>query len=305
MNAIGIDLDFYFNLGSRLGSVSVVDPFTGATVPTTAGVSGWGTGPPGDQKWTPIGATQSGAGSALNPFINMIGVSTAVGNSIGGQVTESALTIAGTFLDDIQVDFLVQATQAHSANRSLTAPRLTLFNGQRAYVVVATQQAYVSDLEPVLAENAVGYDVTVSTILTGSALDVEATISADRRYVTLTVRPFVSILNGFSNYFTIVTDTDANDQPILGEGFVQLPNVTLQKLETTVSVPDGGTLLLGGQRVSGEIEREIGVPLLNKIPILNRFFSSRGTVRDEQTLLILIKPKIIIQREEEERQYPD
>ena len=92
---------------------------------------------------------------------------------------------------------------------------------------------------------------------------------------------------------------------ITGEGFIQLPNVTIQRLETTVSVPDGGTLLLGGQRISGEVEREIGVPLLNKIPILNRLFSNRGIIRDERTLLILIRPKIIIQREEEERQYPD
>ena len=71
---------------------------------------------------------------------------------------------------------------------------------------------------------------------------------------------------------------------------------------------DGGAtaaLLLGGQRLAGEIEREQGVPLLNKIPIINRAFSNRGAVRDEQTLLILIKPKIIIQREEEERQHPD
>ena len=48
----------------------------------------------------------------------------------------------------------------------------------------------------------------------------------------------------------------------------------------------------------------MGAPLLNKIPILNRLFSNRGKVRDESTLLILIKPKIIIQQEEEARAFP-
>ena len=85
---------------------------------------------------------------------------------------------------------------------------------------------------------------------------------------------------------------------------LELPEVTTQTLETTVSVPDGGTLLLGGQKLSGEVEREMGVPILSKIPIINRFFTNRGKVRDEETLLIMVKPKIIIQREEEEKYFP-
>ncbi|MHC4294830.1 MAG: type II secretion system protein GspD, partial [Planctomycetota bacterium] len=300
LNSIGLDLDFYFNIGSRLGSTSVIDPFTGASVPTTAGSSGWGTGQPGDNKWTPLAVRQ---GSST--FASVLGRGTPIpGGSIGLEVTNSALSLGGTFLDDIQVDFLIQATQAHSATRSLTAPRLTLYNGQQAYVVVATQQAYVSDLEPVVSENAIAFNPTIDSVATGSVLQVEATISADRRYVTLTVIPQVLTLNGFGVYFTTVTDTDAAGDPITGIGQVQLPNITIQKVATTVSVPDGGTLLLGGQRLSGEIEREMGVPLLNKIPILNRMFTNRGTVRDEQTLLILIKPKIIIQQEEEEQQFP-
>jgi len=299
LNSIGIDLDFFFNLGSRLGANTVVDPFTGATVPTTAAPSGWGDRFPGDNKWTPLAVAQNSS-----TFTRMLGVSTAVGDDIGGTVTSSALSVAGTFLDDIQVDFLIEATQADSRTRSLAAPRLTLFNGQRAYVVVATYQAYVADLEPVISENAVAFDPQPAYAPTGTILDVEATISADRRYVTLTLRPQVSTLNSFSRYATTVAGTDAEGNPLIGEGFIQLPNISIQQLETTVSVPDGGTLLIGGQRLSMEIEREMGVPLLNKIPIINRAFTNRGKVRDEQTLLILVKPKIIIHREEEERQFP-
>ena len=52
------------------------------------------------------------------------------------------------------------------------------------------------------------------------------------------------------------------------------------------------------------MQRREGVPLLSKVPVLNRAFNNRGKVRDEKTLLILVKPKIIIQPEEEELRFP-
>ena len=75
-------------------------------------------------------------------------------------------------------------------------------------------------------------------------------------------------------------------------------------VDTTVSVPDGGTLLLGGQTLAGEIEREEGVPILSKIPFLKRLFTNRRMAKDDQVLLILVKPTIIIQREREPEQFP-
>jgi len=295
LNSIGVDLDFFFNLGSPLGSTHVVDPFTGATVPTSGGSSGWGPGHAGNEYWTPMAVHQGSTG-----FTDMVGV----GSGIGSQVSTPSMSLAGTFLDDVQVNFLIEATQAHQATRTLNAPRLTLFNGQQAYVLVGTQQSYVADLDPVVAENAVAFNPIMGVVGSGTSLEVEAVVSADRRYVTLTVTPSVSQIIGFDKYAVIATSTDAAGNPITGEGFIQLPKLSSQLLQTTVSVPDGGTLLLGGQRLSTEIEREMGVPLLNKIPVLNRAFANRGMVRDEQTLLILIKPKIIIQTEEEGLQFP-
>ena len=67
-----------------------------------------------------------------------------------------------------------------------------------------------------------------------------------------------------------------------------------------MSVPDKGTALLGGQRKVREFETEVGVPILSKIPYLNRFFTNRTTNREETTLIILLRPEIIIQQENEE-----
>ena len=71
-----------------------------------------------------------------------------------------------------------------------------------------------------------------------------------------------------------------------------------------VSVPDSGTLLIGGQKLAAETEVEAGVPILSKIPLLKRAYSARATVKDEQTLLILIKPKILIHSEQEDLAFP-
>jgi type II secretory pathway component GspD/PulD (secretin) len=68
---------------------------------------------------------------------------------------------------------------------------------------------------------------------------------------------------------------------------------------TRVSVPDAGTLLLGGQRITAEVDKEGGVPVLSKIPILGRLFSNRSKVKDHKILLILVKPTIILQEERE------
>ena len=57
--------------------------------------------------------------------------------------------------------------------------------------------------------------------------------------------------------------------------------------------------LLGGQKITAEIEKEAGVPILSKIPLLGRLFTNRSMVRDHKILLILVKPTIILQEERE------
>ncbi len=304
LNHIGIDLDFYFNLTSRLKPVDdgsggwLTDPLTGARiVDSSAGafLPQWQRRGLVSNRFTPMGMRQ-GSFDFAGPQ------QTFVPSSIGGTATSSALSIAGTFLDDIQVDFLISATQANQSTRTLTAPRLTLYNSQRAYVTVSTQQAYVAGTEPEVVENVAAYRPIIATVSTGTTLDVEATISADRKYVTMTIRPQVSTVNGFTEYQGAL---DAAGNPIPGSGTLQLPNVTIQEVQCTVSVPDKATLLLGGQRLAGEVEREMGVPILAKIPVLNRAFTNRSIVRDEQTLLIMVRPEIIIQKEYEDTTFPE
>ncbi|MBT7171830.1 MAG: hypothetical protein HN909_08690, partial [Phycisphaerales bacterium] len=269
LNQVGVDLDVYFNMDSPITPTRLED----VGLLYTPGTS--------KSSMSPIFGTQNSDGFT-NMMSDSIGSNVPNGLSTTLAGSPSAIAIAGTFLDDIQVDFLIRATQAYDSTRVLTAPRVTLLNGQRGYVSVATQQAYISGIEPVVANNSVGYRPHVSYAPTGTMLDVDATVSHDRRYVRLTIRPQIVKLNNMTN-----------------QGSVGLPNISMQDIQTSCSIPDGGTLLLGGLRLSTETEREMGVPVLSKIPVLNRFFTNKGKIRDESTLLILVKPKIIINEDEE------
>ncbi|MGD2110211.1 MAG: hypothetical protein PVI86_12585 [Phycisphaerae bacterium] len=337
LEELGIDLDIVLNSGNAgydympSGSGPLTDPVLGNTLLLPRSYSRLGFAPAapvtGTNLQTGAAATQpyqwpffvpqnsGGAGGRSGtpvPIINRVtaftdtsSLGSDVPGSFAGQTIGSAFSLFGSFLDNIQVDFLIRATQADSRTSVLTAPRLVLFNGQRSWVAVTIQQNYVSQLNPIVGTGAVAQQPTTATIDSGAVLDVAATVSADRRYVTMTVRPGVTRL------------LDLQTIPFSGGGagggfgggaanqaFLQLPTLSTQRVQTTVSVPDGGTLLIGGQKLASEQEIEAGVPILSKIPVLKRLYSSRSMVKDEQTLLILIKPKVLIQTEQEELAFP-
>lgn len=266
-------------------------------VPVNPGSGNPATFPAGNpNNWSPIATQQNSLGLANSlaegDFANAI---------LGAA---PALGIAGQFLDDIQVDFLIQATQADQRTVRLTAPRLTFTNGQTANIFVVTQQAFVSDLTPVVGDSAVGFDPEVSVLSEGVTMLVEGVISSDRRYVTLNIDAGVARLDGFSQSSVSAVAGGQLVNSADTQSFIQLPQITVTRVRTTATVPDEGTVLLGGQRLVTEVEVETGVPVLSKIPVINRFFTNRIESKEEQTLLILVKPTILIQTEEEERAFP-
>ncbi|MCC6678484.1 MAG: hypothetical protein IT436_15220 [Phycisphaerales bacterium] len=319
---IGFDIDLYFNANNNQvrtaraldPSVQASDFFDFAGPGLKRSVTGAGTDTDGDGTpdvfftqpvVNPRPTSVIGAGQNSNGLTNSLLSNAIDASSVGALAAAApALGIAGQFLDDIQVDFLIKATQADRRTVSLTAPRLTFTNGQTSNIYVATQTAFVSDLNPVVSESAVGFDPTLDTISEGVRLLVEGTISADRRYVTMNVDASVSKLDSLNNFPVTAVAGGQLVSSADTQSFLQLPTVTVTSVQTTVTVPDQGTILLGGQRLVNEVEVESGVPVLSKIPILNRFFSNRAEAKEEQTLLILIKPTVLIQNEEEERNFP-
>jgi general secretion pathway protein D len=144
---------------------------------------------------------------------------------------------------------------------------------------------------------------------------VQAVVSNDRRFVRLTMVPFFSQI-GEVNTFTfegsqsttrtsaatngLGVESDADNEVVNTSGTtVQLPTFAFQTVTTTVSVPDGGTVLLGGIKRMTEVRRENGVPMLSKLPYLNRLFNNVAIGKASESLMMMVTPRIIIQSEEE------
>jgi general secretion pathway protein D len=249
--------------------------------------------------FAPIPVVQDSLG-----IVNQVADLTGFGEAVA--LANPAIAIGIQYLDDIQVDLLIEATQADRRSVVLTAPRLTFFNGQRAWVAVADQVSFISALVPITGDAAGAFQPIPGVVNEGVVLDVEGVISADRRYVTMTV--LVSLSEIVNIREVEVQGAVGGVGDIEGGGDFsatqELPEVEVSLVQTTVSVPDKGTVLLGGTRRIDEVEVESGVPVLSKIPFINRFFTNRLTSKSEKTLLILIRPEIIIQQEHEDLLFP-
>ncbi len=221
-----------------------------------------------------------------------------VPGTFAGQNIPPALSVFGSFLDNIQVDFLIRATQADSRSTVLTAPRVVVMNGGNAVVTVSVNTRFIGTLVAIVAQEAAAVQPVPDVAASGATLNIfNATVTADRRYVKMSLNPSVSRLLDMATI-------PASGGTLAAPSFVQTPTTEIQMVATSVFVPDGGTLLIGGQKMVSEIEVEAGVPILSKIPLLKRLYSSRTMIKDEQMLLILIKPKILILPEQEELAFP-
>jgi general secretion pathway protein D len=221
-------------------------------------------------------------------------------------------------LSDIEAYFLITAAQGDRRSNVLQAPKVTLFNGQQASVSDTTQTPFVISVIPVVGDFAAAQQPVIVVLNEGTFLTVQAVVSNDHRFVRLTVVPFFSKIGDVDTFqFTGSTTTTKNtsqsqegedntsetdDETVTNEGVtVQLPSFSFVSVTTTVSVPDGGTVLLGGIKRLSEGRNEFGVPILSKLPYVSRLFKNVGIGRETQSLMMMVTPRIIIQEEEEER----
>jgi general secretion pathway protein D len=73
----------------------------------------------------------------------------------------------------------------------------------------------------------------------------------------------------------------------------RVPTIGTQGLNTTVVVPDGGTVFLGGLISETESETRRGLPLFSSIPVVKYLVSSTVKQSERSELVILIRPTII------------
>lgn len=225
----------------------------------------------------------------------------------GGAQGLGGLTLQGTWLDPFQLNAIIRAVQEKSDVRQLTAPTVTAHNGQRVYVSVITQRAYIADYE--LVSGGTGFqiievaDPVVATFQEGVILDVDPVISPDKKFVTLDVRPtMATLIGGVISTILISLGSFTN---VAFEVPIGVPRVALQQSFTSVTVPNGGTVLLGGFKSIAEQKFVSSMPLLQHVPLLKNLGRRKADIRERQSLVILLTAKIINPRSEEAAQFND
>ena len=214
------------------------------------------------------------------------------------------------FLSDIQVFLFMEAAQGDMRTNVMQAPKLTLFNGQTSTLTVTDEQFFVTAVTVVQAGGQVVFVPQNNIIPTGGVnLTLNAVISADRRFVRLSLAPQLTNLASanvplfpITTFVTPIFEGGAVGQPIPFTQFLQQPALNIISVNTTVNVPDGGTVLMGGLKRLSEGRNEFGPPILSKLPWINRLFKNVGYGRLAESLLMMITPRIIINEEEEQRQ---
>jgi general secretion pathway protein D len=359
---IGVDFDFNIqtNVGDPLNLTAVPTPSNGSSYPSTLGIAAV----PGGRSQT-IGLDNTGQPGVARSPLGSLGVfsptqTTGQGNtpafarnfysipfrqnsfgsasvpSLPGlpDPTTSAANFGFAILSDIEAFFLIQAAQGNTRSNVMQAPKVTLFNGQNAFVSDTTQRPFVTSVVPVVGDFAAAQQPVITVLSEGTAVNVQAVVSSDRRFVRLTLVPFFSQIGKVEEFqfegsrSTKTKSSDeksgvdgeadvagrpvggglttglkaAREQEVRSSGTtIQLPEFIFTTVTTTVSVPDGGTVLLGGIKRLREGRNEFGVPILSKIPYVNRLFKNVGLGRTTDSLMLMVTPRIIIQEEEEEK----
>ena len=310
---IGIDLDMAFNDNTGL---------TPGTIPDNqSGVGGAAI----------IGRLPSDTGVLLPANLDIPLTQGSFSETIPGfggasNLQQTALNFGFAILSDIEVYFLLQAAKGDTRSNVTQAPTVTMFNGQSATVFSGEQRPFVTSITPVVGDFAAAQQPIITILPEGTQLNVRAVASSDRRFVRMTLVPFFSQITqvdtfqfegtrtvrrgGSTTLEDIINAIGGGDNDVGQESLeiiesgttVQLPTFANTTVTTTVSVPDGGTVLLGGIKTMQEDRVEAGVPFLSNIPYVNRLFKNVGIGRDTSSLMMMVTPRIIIQEEEEERQ---
>ncbi|MFW6107237.1 MAG: hypothetical protein ACOC8A_00955 [bacterium] len=221
-----------------------------------------------------------------------IGQDTNVGalSRFSGFTDTGGLDLRYSYLGDDALQLFLRAVIKRQNGTVLQAPRLTCFNTQRANIQVLTNHNYIrrvsTDNEP-----------EIGNIPEGIVFDVQPFVSADRRYITLVLQPQMRTLRALDE-FHFSTEPQTIDQgdvtvAVFQETYIQIPTTELRSLGTTVTVPNGGTLLLGGFT---EVEETVGssnIPFVEGIPLLGYILRGWDRREGRRSLVMLVTAQTV------------
>lgn len=219
--------------------------------------------------------------------------------SVQPPLAGTGLTLQAALVNGTRFDAILRAAERSALARALHAPDLVCQNNQRANCFVGDQLAYIADYE-IQGRN---YDPVIRVLNVGTALEVRPAISADRKYVTLEVLSSTTGVSLFTENLQVVrtVDSDAATMFLSATYPLELPNIAVRHVATTVMLPDQGSVLIGGFGQAIDQFAASRVPLLGSVPFLGRLFGVRGRYHDQRRLYVLAKASIIDYADTEDR----
>lgn len=184
-------------------------------------------------------------------------------------------------VDSGDIRGILQAISTSGDLRTVSTPRVTTLNNQKAVVRVVTEDVYFeAQVEPAVVSNGVGTEAVVSytprTVPVGVMLDVTPQVGDDQ-VITLNVHPTITDIVG------VVESPNQDSAPIL----------TIRELDTVGKVRHGETLVIAGLISERKQYTRTGVPILKDLPLLGHLF---GKVRDRKVnieLVMMLTPLLL------------
>jgi tetratricopeptide (TPR) repeat protein len=200
-----------------------------------------------------------------------------------------------SFIDDVQYSLIMNAVRKDERAQELTSVMLSTQNTERAYAAMLNQITYIQDFDVEVALASFIADPVVGVISDGIVLDVRPTIAQDRKTVSLELRPTIATIMRPIAEFT--SSLAGLTTPIT----IQLPELQVASVKTTVVVPDGGTVVIGGLKKLFNIDQRAEIPFLSDIPILSLLFKKEGEASENRDVILMITATIIDANELKDR----
>ena len=213
--------------------------------------------------------TESGARNIGIDFANtngQIGVGTITTGSFNPFDVEPR-----SFLPSGQIQAAIYAQIAKGEGKILSKPRIAAQSGSTAKIITG-------DALPILTSITLsgvnGVSQQVQYVNVGVTLQIAPRVSPDG-YVTSHIYGVVSSVTGFQ------------------QGY---PTISQREAETSASVRDGETFVIGGLTQENYLKNKSRVPILGSIPLIGEAFKLEKSSRSTTELYIVITPHIVRHR---------
>jgi len=202
----------------------------------------------------------------------------------------------GGFLD---VDDLLRGTAfPTSAGLSLFGEvdnwnlAITALQEDSRFTTLSRPTVFTTNNRKAVLSSGIRIAVPTSTFTNGGTTTANQSTNIEFRNVVLSLEviPLVNSANEVTLEVALLNDNINGEQDI---GGLIVPSITTDEINTYVTVPNGGTIALGGLIRETKGETKDGIPILKDIPVIGNLFKSNNKDRNLLELLVFIQPRII------------